>query len=1153
MLKVVYNGFYIVMKRIILIFFMVVAVLNSPVKSAEAVTMSFADYVYQSARYGKVDNIQYYMRKGYNINAINSNGMSALCRAVANQDYNAYHRLIQLGASPHVSCMSRVNIRDMEQAEARAAYVAKDAPATSTMYQMKSSDNTAVYTGIGLLAAGGVIAAVSLGHGGSSHHSSTPPSPTTCPEGQHLDGGVCVPDETEECPIGQHMVDGECVDIECPEGQHLVGDVCVPDDPEPHDCPVGQRYVDGKCVDIECPENTHLVGNLCVADEIDETTEGDEDVYGIYSNKEAIFNLYSSPNYPDDSASIRLNNTGNGNVYGMYGYGGDTEVFNAYMVGRSNDGSKVNPKPEGTANISISDVGSGNVYGMYSHISDITQYKEAINASGWNDGIATANIDITHTGGGESYGILGDVRAYNSFVANNGRAYGNINITGDGDMYGINGYVAATNVVNYWFGNYGEGNINLNHTGDGNVYGMKINNGDIPGAGGTGQGWFAFNAYVGLGGGAKATVDIHNVGNGNVYGMYGGEQLYNAKSFAGTDEEGNPTSYPEGIINIVNIGNGDSYGMYLPDDDEKGLISNESDNGSHSVINIINIGSGQATGIRGGEKTTIINSGEININNLYNGTAIGIYAEKNAKVTNSGTITINRSVYNDKGTVYNPSGLLNGTAYGIYAESGAAVENSGTIDVSGATAGRGVYLQSGATLVNTGTIRFNGEEQDAGVGVGTEAVDFNDFGGGEILLAQNGQFFASKLKGDMGVSQDVVIGNFDNVYKLYGALQSNDVSELNTVSKSAMFNARAVQNASGKYDVILERENFNSLVNDNSVAQFLENNYKEGNNLALYDNLKTAVTTQAVNHGAVNYVGNDVLPSFRRESALVYNQLSRQFNDSLFNKPEEHYLGGYKYIDVSRDKDGDLEGNDGTAHAAYGMVKGKADNGIVYGLGVTVSQLKSDYDNHSKRKSNLFGLWAPVGYDFGNTHWRSKLYVGYEDGEYDRVTATNKFSSDINSYQYGLTNEVRHNIALGNGLKLTPAAELNLLGIYQDGFDEGSQTGAIYSDNANNLSLEGGLGVYLSKDFVFNNDSKLGIQIGGIYYVEFLDPDDGIDAHIRGMNGTYKISHKFNDDRAVLSARVNYDFRNMTLYGLIEQETGGAKALVINAGLQYNL
>ena len=97
------------------------------------------------------------------------------------------------------------------------------------------------------------------------------------------------------------------------------------------------------------------------------------------------------------------------------------------------------------------------------------------------------------------------------------------------------------------------------------------------------------------------------------------------------------------------------------------------------------------------------------------------------------------------------------------------------------------------------------------------------------------------------------------------------------------------------------------------------------------------------------------------------------------------------------------------------------------------------------------------------------------------------------------------------------------------------------------------MGAYLTKEHQFNENHKLGIQIGGIYYIELLDPDEDIDARMQAMNGRYKIRHSFDDERAVLSARVNYNYKNITLYGLIEQEFGNYEGLVVDLGLQYNL
>ena len=1182
--------------------------------------MSLTDYIYYNAHRGNISAIKNYLHRGYNIDAPDAKGMTALCYAVARKDVRAYQQLKALGASSNKDCMRRINVsaqpqnsssRTVQSAMPSKASNSRVVQSTATQKSAGAGiSDTTKYAVIGVLAAGAVTAAV-LGHhgGGHSHsHNHTPTCPDgqhlvngicvktcpigqrlvgddcvdiTCPAGQHLEGDICVDDvetdcpegqvwngqtctpiqcgpgqhlegttcvDNDNCPIGQRWNGTECVDIVCEDGTHLEGDICVPD--TPIDCPVGQRLIDGVCVDIICPENTHLVGTLCIADDINVTHYGDENVMGIYSNDERIYNLYSSPKYPDDVASIIINNIGNGHVYGMYGYGGETEVFNAYVIGKSGD--TVNRMPSGVANISITDRGTGEVYGMYSQISDITQYKEAINATAWNEGTATGNISINHTGGGKSFGILGDVRAYNTFIADGGTGYGNINITGDGDIYGISGYVATTNVVNYNNGNYGEGNINLISTGDGNVYGMMVNRDDIPGAGAGSKdniaSWFSINSIANWYGGGKTigNINIHNTGNGHVYGMYGGQQLHNALS--------NNIGEAYGNINIVNLGNGDSYGMYMPEADANGKITNASDNGGHSVIKMVNAGTGTATGMRGGEKSSLLNSGEISINNIGSGTAIGIYGEKNTKITNRGVINIYRSSYDDNGTTINPATAYGGTAYGIYAETGATVVNSGDIVISGASAGKGIYLENGATLSNSGTITFNGVSEDTGDDnpEGTATLNLQDLGGGEIILMQNGKFFAESLSGDMSVSGLFTLGTMQEEYSLGNALQVNDADNLALNSKSAMFEAKKVKTSTG-YDVVLSRKNFNTLVQDADLARFFELNYQEGRNPELYDKLKKQSTAVALDNAANIVTGNNIIPSFRREDMQIYNNLSRQFNDNLFNHPENKYIGGYKYIDVSRHSDGVLQGNDGQAHAAYGLLKNKTKNGLMYGLGATVSQLKSDYDDGSKRKNNMFGLWLPLGYSLGqDTHFVSKFYAGYTDGDYDRMSLGDKYSADIKSYQYGMSNEMRHNIRLGQGINFTPAAELNLLGIKQKSFSEGNINSALQVEDNHSLSLEGGLGAYLSKEFVFGADHTLGLQIGGIYYVEFLDPDDGVNASITGMNHKYKIKHNFDDKRSVFSARVNYDYKNITLYGLIEQETGGYKAFSIDAGLQYN-
>ena len=1104
--------------------------------SSTANALSFAGFAYQNAKSANVASIRNYLRNGYDIATLSPNGYTALCYAAAYNDYPAYVRLRRLGADENHQCMQKVNQAYAQDLNQR--YIATQS-SKSTL--LKSDDNTKYW--VAGAAVAGTAAAVALLAGGGSGGSSSD-NILTCPEGERPVEGVCKP---------------------CPEGTYLDGNFCVPIT----DCPVGEKYEHGQCVPIVCPPNTHLQGNICVADDVDIDNDNDDDLYGINSSDEDVYNLFSVPRYPDDVASINLTNKGYGNVYGVYGLG---NVTNAYVVKKDSAGN-VNSINQGVGYITINDTGKGNVYGLFSRIDDVTEYKEAINAAAWNEGVSCGDIDITHMGGGSSFGVFGDVRAYNALANYGGTSYGNLTIHGDGDIFGVSGYAAATNAVSPFLGSYVEGNINLFSSGDGDIYGIMVSKDNIPGAGTGGAeniaSWFAFNAYASGGDTVIGNINIHNIGDGNVYGMFGGEQLYNARSFGGQDEEGNPNGIAKGSINIVNLGNGDVYGMYSPeayeglDGEQRPIITNNNENGAESVINIVNKGNGVTTGLRGGQGSHIENTGEININNLGSGTAVGIYGGADSYIKNSGKIHIYRTSYVDEetGETLNPQGDKGGSAYGIYAESGSYVINDGDIVVTGAEKGTGIYLENNATLENNGTISFNDSSSDVvqsgdaidiyGDATNKASVNLDNLGG-EIILAQGGRFFAEELAGNMSVSEKIVLGSFADEYTLKGSLQADSISDLNLLSKSAMFDASSKESDNGGYDVILKRKNFNEIVEDKNVSGFWEDNYNAENGSKIFDSLKKASSQSELNEKSANISGADVLPNFRRENALVYQNLSNHLNDNLFNSPNQDYIGGYKYIDLSMDNDGLLTGSDGQAHVAYGMLKGKSDNGVVYGLAANVAQLNVDYDNGSSRDANMFGIWAPVGYDFGNgTQWFSKAYLGYVDGSYDRVTDLQKYSSDITEYQYGLSNEVRYSLNLGAGFTFNPLAELNLFGVYSEGYDEGNDEGALNTDRHNDLSLEGGIGAYLSKKVDFSEDSNMTIQIGGVYYVEFLDPDDGFNTAMSGMNGKYRISHDFDKDRAVLSAKVRYDYKDVTLYGNIEKDTSNNKSLLIDAGIQY--
>ena len=93
-----------------------------------------------------------------------------------------------------------------------------------------------------------------------SDDSNSDAKPTSCPEGQHLENGNCVPNAPTSCPEGQHLENGNCVPnapTSCPEGQHLENGNCVPNADAPVD----------PCQNVTCSSGTCEEG-ICVTQEM---------------------------------------------------------------------------------------------------------------------------------------------------------------------------------------------------------------------------------------------------------------------------------------------------------------------------------------------------------------------------------------------------------------------------------------------------------------------------------------------------------------------------------------------------------------------------------------------------------------------------------------------------------------------------------------------------------------------------------------------------------------------------------------------------------------------------------------------------------------------------------------------------------------------
>ena len=168
------------------------------------------------------------------------------------------------------------------------------------------------------------------------------------------------------------------------------------------------------------------------------------------------------------------------------------------------------------------------------------------------------------------------------------------------------------------------------------------------------------------------------------------------------------------------------------------------------------------------------------------------------------------------------------------------------------------------------------------------SLNLNDFGDGMVMLASGGSFEAPEISGDVYAYSDLVQGSNDDEYVAQDAFVG-DASNVNIISSSAMFGASLFSNNdASSSDVLLNRNNFNELVSNNSVANFLENNYVDGNNVVFFDGLKTYFTVSGLNNSVANNLGLNFYPNFTKQNMNIIRSLNRNINNKVLSSDNDN-------------------------------------------------------------------------------------------------------------------------------------------------------------------------------------------------------------------------------------------------------------------------
>lgn len=655
----------------------------------------------------------------------------------------------------------------------------------------------------------------------------------------------------------------------------------------------------------------------------------------------------------------------------------------------------------------------------------------------------------------------------------------------------------------------------------------------------------AYGLYAQNGGTATNSGTIKLNSSGMAYGMYGsgGAKLTNNSSINGKAENAygmygsNMTN--AGTISITGTGTGASYGMRSTG----GTVSNTSQ---------IEVTASQAYGISLTAAGTATNSGTITVTGTGSDTSYGMYGSGGAKLINNGTINVNST---------------SGTAVGMYATgSGSSITNTGNIVLNGvsittdysgisssddpdtdatkctsAGCGNFIKVENGATFYNNGQVSS------------ASAMNFNLMSAantGTIMLARGGSFEAPEISGEITAAADIVTEGNETTYVNENSFVGQD-SGIKLNSGSYLFDAYLVTNEAGNQDVVMTMKNFADVVDNDSVANFLSSNYTLGTNMDMYSILKAAGDATSFTTAVAEQMGLNLIPSFAKQNMDIVKAVNRHMSQTLFaNQSSNDVRAMFDFVYDYREQDGVnmLSGYEDNAATAYALFDRKYNNNFRYGLGVSFTRYESDYDNGSSRDEVVAQVLAPLIYTTEGLKAVSMPRLGIGWGEYKRRIGSDESKADVKNYYYGITNEVRKEIDLGT-VTLEPTAEFNILGLYQDSTKEKN---GLEVKSANNLSVEGGIGLYARKSFSIMEENDLTLRAGGSWYHEFNNPYQAARARIAGMLGSYQMdTYDVERDRGIFSVRMDYKHDRFDFYfeanKFLEEDDGYA----LSAGLGY--
>ena len=398
------------------------------------------------------------------------------------------------------------------------------------------------------------------------------------------------------------------------------------------------------------------------------------------------------------------------------------------------------------------------------------------------------------------------------------------------------------------------------------------------------------------------------------------------------------------------------------------------------------------------------------------------------------------------------------------------------------------------------------------------------------------------ITGDLNISSELVSDGNQTTYVAENMIDAGDVSGLNLVSESALFNARLASNG---HDVVMTMRGFDEFTDNKSLAAFLERNYATGNNTDLFGDLKS-ISKNAAFMGALNgFSGLGAFNQFANEDLAAMREMNFSMNEQLFEtsgRDDVDISGGINYFSFSNQS--------GVGSGSYGLSIDRISDKWKMGYGMSMANISTGNDDGINRQNTIGLFYMPMTYTDSGYEVIVNPKIGFSRGEYNRQGFNNmSYEGYIEKRIFGLMNDIRYPLTFGNWT-VAPNLGLNAIVYNQSGHEENKMYGLIIPDS-NLVSVEAGLGLYAKYDRTFADNSKLSFNTGLMAYREFGDCYN-IKLGIRGMDGTFDLyDNNLYDYRGAATIGFKYNSGRLNLYGNAQYFTDSDSYMNLKAGIRF--